>query len=369
MKTNFYIPTRMLSGKGCVKQEGKRLLALGKKCLIVTGASSAKKSGAFDDVIAVLNEQCIAYTVYDQICQNPTVASCIEAGRIAANEGAQFIVGIGGGSPLDAAKAIAVIAANPTYEQTQLYSLQWENKPLPIVAIGTTAGTGSEVTPVSVLTTPNGLKKSFRADSLFPTLSFGDPSYTLSMPDCFTRSTAADAMAHALESYFNRTANAASMLFAAGCVKTLIAPLSKLAKDGTESLTYDDREDIYNASIYAGMAISITGTALPHAVGYFLSERHGVAHGTACAIFLPTFLRHSRACMPELAQRFYNEIGIEEDDLIALLEKISPKCDAHVTKEEIAELEKRWENNGSLLKTWGEITPETVSAILEELFC
>lgn len=358
----------MISGKDCVKQEGKRLAALGKKCLIVTGSASAKKSGALDDVTDVLNGMGIEYSVYDKICQNPTVLSCIEAGRIASQYGAEFILGIGGGSPLDAAKAIAVIAANPTYGQTELYSLDWENKPLPIVVIGTTAGTGSEVTPVSVLTTPNGLKKSFRADSLFPTLSFGDPTYTLSMPDRFTCSTAVDAMAHAIESYFNRTANASSMLFAAGCVKMMIAPLENLAENGAEKLTFDEREEIYNASIYAGMAISITGTALPHAVGYFLSERHGIEHGTACAVFLPTFLRHNRQYMPELADRFYKEIGIGEEELIALLEKITPKCDAKVSKEEIAEIEGRWVNNGSLQKTWGEVTPEMVSAILGDLF-
>ena len=367
MKMNFYIPTRMISGKGCVKAEAARLAALGKRCLIVTGASSARKCGALDDVTAALESVGVTYSIYDGIRQNPTLESCLEAGAKASAEQADFILGIGGGSPLDAAKAIAVVAANPGIDQAGIYSLKWAHEPLPVVAVGTTAGTGSEVTPVAVITTPDGRKKSFRTDSMFPVLALGDPTYTLSLPDDFTRSTAADAAAHCLESYFNRGATDASMAFAAQGIRSLLPILRKIAANGTESLTYDDREELYNASIYAGLAISVTGTAFPHAVGYFLSEQHNVAHGTACAGFLPAFLRHNSACVPELTKKFYTAVGSTEEELIALLVAVTPECHVTISDTEQEELAPRWVNNSSINKTWGTVAPEFVREMIAQL--
>ena len=365
---NMYMPTRLITGKGCVKANADRIKALGEACLIVTGHSAAKKSGALDDLIEVLEANGQSYALYDGIGQNPKLSDCMEAALVAESLGADAVIGIGGGSPLDAAKCIAVLAANPGMTQEVLYSYSWANQPLPVAAIGTTAGTGSEVTKVAVITNLQGLKKSINDDRIFPVLSLGDPAYTNTLPELFTKSTAIDALAHCTESYFTRGANEISRCYSVRGIRLLISEFEKMLKNGFEAVTEEDRETLYNASIYGGLAIHVTGTCMPHAVGYFLSENHGIPHGTACAQFLPAFLAHNKAADPAYTAAFYEAIGMPEAEFITLIEKITPSYDIILTEEEIKELHPRWINNASILKIRGDLPAEAIDEILRSRF-
>lgn len=365
---NFFVNTKVITGVDCVKNNSEKLGSFGDRCLIVTGASSAKKCGALDDVISALNAQGVKYEIYDKICQNPTVESCFEAGLIANSIGADFILGIGGGSPLDASKAIAVVAANPDISEEKLYSMQWENQPLPVVAVGTTAGTGSEVTSVAVITNSKGFKKSFRNDLTYPVLSLGDPKYTQSLSDSFTRSTAVDALAHCVESFFNRSANDISKVFAVAGVRKLFRVFDKIISDGTQNLTLEDREQLYNASLLGGYAISVTGTAFPHALGYFLTENYGVAHGTACAVFLNKFIEYNSAVKPELTAEFFEETGLILQSFKSAVSAVTPEINVSLTDEDIKNLSPRWQNNAGLKRNWGDIDSDFVNALLRKLF-
>lgn len=365
---NFFVNTKVITGADCVKSNAEKLGSYGKKCLIVTGATSAKKCGALGDVASALESQGVQYEIYDKICQNPTVASCFEAGLLANSYGADFIVGIGGGSPLDASKAVAVIAANPGISEEKLYAMQWDNRPLPVVAVGTTAGTGSEVTSVAVITNSKGLKKSFRNDLTYPVLSFGDPKYTMSLSDSFTRSTAVDALAHCVESFFCRSANDISKVFAVAGVKKLLKAFDKIISQGTKALTLDDREQLYNASLLGGYAIAVTGTALPHALGYFLTENYGIAHGTACAVFLNEFIGYNSTVKPELTAEFFDEIRMDKERFKAVVSSVMPEIDVRLTDEDITELSPRWEGNAALKRNWGEIDTAFVNSLLRKLF-
>ena len=208
MDFNLNIPVKIVSGKNAVKNNAHLLSPLGKRCVIVTGGKSAVLSGALSDVEEALTENGISFTVYDRIGPNPRLDHCHECGKIAREFGADFIVGIGGGSPLDAAKAVAVYTANPDFPPNDIYTVTDRKKALPIVLVGTTAGTGSEVGRVSVLTSPEtGRKKSIAPDDCYPTLSFADSTYTESMPYDITVSTAIDALSHALEGYMSIKSN------------------------------------------------------------------------------------------------------------------------------------------------------------------
>ena len=179
MDFNFFSPINVKSGKNCVTENSALIAKYGTKCLIVTGGSSAKKSGALEDVTKALEKEGISYKIYDKITENPRLDHCHEAGCLAREYGADFIIGIGGGSPLDAAKAVAVYASNPAFSPEDIYTPEKREKALPIVAVGTTAGTGSEVGRVSVLTNPEtGRKGSIAPDDCYPTLSFADSTYT-----------------------------------------------------------------------------------------------------------------------------------------------------------------------------------------------
>ena len=161
MSDLIYMPVRCLWGKNAVAENSSEFKMLGKKCLILTGKSGAKKSGALDDAIKALEIENIGYAVFDEIGENPLLSVCHKAGVAAREANADFLLGIGGGSVLDAAKAIAIYASNPVLSPIDIYKREYDNAPLPVALIGTTAGTGSEVTAVAVLTNDEtGIKKS-----------------------------------------------------------------------------------------------------------------------------------------------------------------------------------------------------------------
>ena len=368
MDMSFYMPTDVRTGRGCLAAGGAALSRLGARCLVVTGKTSARASGALDDLAAVLAGAGIAYTVFDGIGQNPTYAACLAAAGEAKAMGAEFIIGIGGGSPLDAAKAVAVLTACRDTSAEALFSCKWDADPLPIVAIGTTAGTGSEVTPVAVITTPAGRKTSIRAASLYPTVTFGDAAYTASLSPAFTRSTALDALAHCLESYYNRTANDISRTYAARGVAILAEMLEKTATADTRPLTEAEREALYISSLYAGLAISVTGTAFPHALGYFLSEEHGIPHGNACAVYLEAFIRHNEAVAPSETHALSQAAGITPDGLCALVGANLPPLAVTLTEDDLAALAPRFADNKSLKKCLGSVDQDYATALLRQMF-
>lgn len=364
---NFYVPTRIFTGKGCVSAHAALFAEYGKKCLIVTGKHAADACGAFDDTASALVRAKVSFCRYDGITPNPTFASCAEAGARAASFGADFIVGIGGGSPLDAAKAAAVFAANPGLSPDAFYGGDWQNAPKPVFAVGTTAGTGSEVTPVSVITAPDGRKKSLRSPLIYPAAAFGDPTYTMCLPPEVTRATAVDALCHCAESYFNRTANELSRCFALRGAAILAHTLEKTVSD--TALNDDDREALYNASLYGGLAISVTGTALPHAMGYFLSEQYAVPHGFACAVYLEEFLRRSAEQAPADAAAFFAALGVDRAALCETVRRTFPEklFAIRLSDKEIEALLPRFEHNKSIEKSL--FVPEDGgAAILRGLF-
>ena len=368
MDMNFYMPVNMIFGKDCIKNNMSLFAKYGKKCLIVTGKNGAKKSGALDDVITALNSNNIEFEGFDKIEQNPLYTTCKDASDVAKEFGAEFIIGIGGGSPLDAAKAIAVLSACKDTSADALYNCKWDGTPLPIIEVGTTAGTGSEVTPVSVITTPEGQKKSFRAPTTYPALSFGDATYTMSLSPEFTRSTALDALSHCMESYFNKTANEISKTFALRGVAILLEMLTKTANCESTPLTFDDREKLYCASLYGGLAIGVTGTAFPHALGYFLSESHGICHGNACAVYLEEFTEHNIINAPNEAESFFKALGTDKDTLLELIKINLPEIKVTISDEEFNELAPRFENNKSLIKSLGNVGRSFAEEILKKKF-
>ncbi len=351
-----YQPTRLFFGENCV-QDNAEALRLGNHALIVTSAHAARACGALDDVMAALKKSEIAYTVFDGISPNPKLSDCFKAAKTSAD----FVIGVGGGSPMDAAKAIAVLLKNPHFDEERLYA--GNLSAVPIVCVGTTAGTGSEVTAVAVMTNKQNRKKSLHEDCLFPTVSFADPRYTESLPDGITRATAIDALAHCIESYFSKAAGDISQTYALRGIQILLQQFEKY--DGAPQK--EDRAQLSLAALYGGLAIAVTGTAFPHAFGYFLSEDHALPHGVACGVFLPAFLAHNRSVCPSLCQTFYERLGTTETSLLKLIQKMMPQGKPAVTAEEIESLRPRWSHNATLQKTRGDITPDAATEILRNV--
>lgn len=288
----YFMPTRMVFGQGVVQDAGASL-ALGKKALIVTGRASARLSGALDDVLAVLPGE---YVIFDRVENNPSVETVIQGGALAKAEGCDYVLAIGGGSPLDAAKVMAVLAVNDAHP-LELYQSGWKKRALPIVAIPTTAGTGSEVTQYAVLTIEEEeTKRGLGGPDLFPQVAYLDPKYTESLPLDVTVDTAVDALSHLVESYLSKRATAASDLVALQGLALWGTAIPAL-RQGTVDL--QTRDALLLASSLGGIAIAQTGTTLVHALGYSLTYYDGLPHGRANAVCMRAYLEYTQSVAPE----------------------------------------------------------------------
>ncbi len=282
----FALPTKIFFGDNCVKKNYNHLL-LGRHALIVTGKKSSKYNGSLNDVTNILNEHNVGYTIFDEVNENPDF-QCIEEGKkLGIKNNIDFIISIGGGSPLDGGKAISLFIKNPTLNSNNL--METTNLIyLPIVAIPTTSGTGSEITQYSIITDNTKETKINIGHTIYPTVSFLDPQYTYNLPNNITISTSLDTLCHLIEGYLNTKAN----IFSDNSVYSGLTVYSNLFNNLIENnFTYDFRNNIMYTSMLGGLVISQTGTSIPHALSYPLIYYKNIPHGTACAIVLIEYLK------------------------------------------------------------------------------
>ncbi len=342
MSNSIYMPAKCLWGNNAVTENSSALAALGKKCLIVTGKTGAIKSGALGDAKAALAAENIAFEIFDEIGENPLVSACHRAGEAARDAGADFILGVGGGSVLDSSKAIAIYASNPDLAPLDIYKREYSNPPLPVALVGTTAGTGSEVTAVAVLTNDEtGVKKSISGPDCYAAVSFCDPKYTASLPYKSTVSTALDAFAHAIEGFFTPKGCGIIRLFAEKCIPELYRCLKELSK--SDCVDPALREPLYYSSIYAGLVINTCGTAFPHPLGYVLTENYGIPHGTACAAFFAPFIDRCKEFAPEKFADFV-EMTDDIDSVKAVIASLTDLGGVKISPEEAKNHALRWQN-------------------------
>ena len=339
----FYMPTRIYQEQDCVMHHAAELAALGTHALLVTGRNSSRRNGSLADVSEALTSRHISFTVFDQIEENPSVETVMAARDIGLQAGADFVVGIGGGSPMDAAKAISVMLANPDKDWTYLYE-KCNAAALPVAAVPTTCGTGSEATGVAVLTRHDLGTKVSMTHRLFPALALVDGKYLLTAPMQIIRNTAVDALAHLIESIIHSAADAYSDM-------TAFAGLSawrdcRSVISGESELNAATAQQLMHASTLAGMSIAQTGTSIPHALSYLLTCRGGIPHGAAVGAFQANFLQ-----LAETARRnaVLSASGFADTD--ALRSWIRDNAPAHPDAELLAQSAEAVLQNPAKLKT------------------
>lgn len=332
MQFKFRCPTKIFFGSGCINEHSNQLSSLGKKALIVTGGSSAKRNGSLKDVQNALTKEGISYRLFDRVEQNPSLATVYQGAQLAKDWGAQFVIGIGGGSPMDAAKAIAILAVNDLSEE-DLMARKWTNRPLPVVAVPTTAGTGSEVTPYAVLTVPWAkTKRSIGGDDLFPALALMDARYTINLPWEVTVNTAIDALAHSIEGFINTTASIYSDLLALESIAIIGSVLQNI---DAENITLNEREKLLYASMLAGVVIAQTGTNFIHSLGYPLTYYKGLPHGLANGVLLQASLEFMAEGSPQRVEQIVKAFGCNDIAALgSLLNKLMQKVDIKLSDEE-----------------------------------
>ncbi|EGW37947.1 iron-containing alcohol dehydrogenase family protein [Desulfosporosinus sp. OT] len=318
MTNKFYMPTRVIIGDDCITKNSELFIFLGKKALIVTGAQSAKRNGSEKDVKTALESVGINYLVFDKVMSNPTIACVYEGATLAKENGVDFIIAIGGGSPMDAGKAIALLAAQDI-EEENLFSGNYEKKVLPMAFVPTTAGTGSEVTQYSILTNDKAqTKTSIASDLLFPTVTFLDAKYTEQLAVTTTINTAIDALSHAVEGMLSVRASNVSDALAVASIRMImncVPDMLQALLAGSEVVfNLKQREQLLQASLMAGMVIAQTGTTVVHAMGYSLTYFKNIDHGRANGLLLGEYLKLVENVQPDLAGSILAAMNFSEAD-------------------------------------------------------
>lgn len=289
----FYMPTKVFEQKNCVVSHGPDIATLGKKALIVTGKHSAVANGAFDDVRIALESNGVSWELFNEVEENPSIETVMRGREKALSFGAELVVGIGGGSPLDAAKAIALMAYHKNEGAAYLYKKGADSTCLPVVAVPTTCGTGSEVTGVSVLTIHEKKTKGSISHKIFPVLALVDGKYLGKAPVSVLRNTAVDAFAHMVESYVNSAASDYCRMCVAKGLE-LWASVKDVLVEG-RAPAEDEAFTLMRASTFGGMAIAQDGTSLPHGLSYPLTYGLGLPHGKAVGYFQAGYLAEASA--------------------------------------------------------------------------
>lgn len=349
----------VIYGKDVVLENKELIRSLADKFLIVCGKNSARASGALDDVIEAIGDK--EYVIYDRIRENPEVSSILEAAELL--DGVGCVIGIGGGSPLDASKVIACLSGNKAQTEEELYAQKWENKGLPLILIGTTAGTGSEVTKVAVLSKANGRKSSIHNDNFYADYALCDPKYTRSMSQMTAISTAVDALTHCNESYFSNKATDRSREYAIRGIELLIPGLRSIY-----DLNEETRDDLYKGSLYGGLAIDVTGTTFAHNVGYYLTEEYHIPHGFACAIFQEDLFEYEAENNEEYAEEFFRRIKMSRQEYTELINSLIPDYNIVLDEETLKKILPRWNDNGSVKNTCGKMNVSDIERILRKKF-
>lgn len=276
----LFMPTKVYSEENCVINHAQEISSLGTKAMVVTGRSSAAKCGALQDVLQALGN--IPYILFDRVEENPSIETVMEAKIIAADSGVDLFIGIGGGSPMDAAKAISLMTRNPEKDEKALYTSE-ELPYYPVVCVPTTCGTGSEVTPYAILTRHAHQTKKSISHKIYPALALLDAKYLKTMSRTGLVNTCVDALSHLLESYLNTNSNRLNRFYSREGL-FLWGQFKDRLLEGT--LEEEDYARMLHASMVAGMAITHTGTSLPHGMSYPVTYTLGIPHGRAVGMFL-----------------------------------------------------------------------------------
>ena len=302
----FKIANKLITGQGAIEQLGGELTRLKiNHPLIVTDAILVK-SGTVDLALAQLGGR--QYGIFDEVKPEPEISiveDCARAYRAGAHDG---LIGVGGGSAIDIAKAVAAFVGHDGPLEALFGVDQVPRKGPPLIAIPTTAGTGSEVTNVAILSDKAAqLKKGIVSDYLLPDVALVSPQMTLSCPRSVTAASGVDALVHAIESYLSVNASPITDSLALGAIRLIVKALPKAYANPAN---LHAREDMATASLMAGMAFGNAGVGAVHALAYPLGGRFNIAHGVSNALLLPYVMAWNKMACVERFRDIADAMGV-----------------------------------------------------------
>ena len=287
----FYLPTEVITGAGCFQQLGEAAHRYGKRALLVCGPSAMRRYGTLDRGLEILAQTGVSVTVYDKVAGEPTLPVVEEGRSLAQEQEVQIVIGLGGGSAMDTAKAIAGLYHQPGSVTEYHAGRPLEGPALPFLAVPTTAGTGAEVTKNAVLiNATSGLKSSIRSDQWYARLALIDPELTLSLPPSITASTGADALCQAIESFVSIGAQPITDALAMEAIRLIGRSLVRAYEDGQDMAA---RADMLYGSLLAGMALANARLGGVHGIAHPLGGHYRIPHGVLCGLLLPYVMEYN----------------------------------------------------------------------------
>ena len=335
MEFSYFLPVNIQFGWNKVDGVAEFAAPYGKKALIVTGRSSAKKSGLYDRVVAKLDAAHIDHVLFDQVDANPLTTTALDGAALAKSESCDLVIAIGGGSIMDCAKGIAFMAVNDGDINDYIFNRKTSDNALPLIVIPTTCGTGSEGNGFGVLTNPEtGDKKSLRCNAIVPKVSIVDPAVMGTMPPHVLASVGFDALCHNIEAYTSKTAQPFTDALAHYAVTLLaqyLVPLYKHVKaiaNNQEAVLNKKQltkawESVTLASTIGGMVINTAGVTLGHGMEHPASGLKDITHGVGLAVIEPVVVEYTWSANPEkfnsLARIFNHGDGSKLGEALRLI--------------------------------------------------
>ena len=390
MEFSYFLPVNIQFGWNKVDNIDNFAAPYGKKALIVTGRSSAKKSGLYDRVVAKLDAAHIDHVLFDQVDANPLTTTALDGAALAKSESCDMVIAIGGGSIMDCAKGIAFMAVNDGDINDYIFNRKFSDNALPLIVIPTTCGTGSEGNGFGVLTNPEtGDKKSLRCNAIVPKVSIVDPAVMGTMPPHVLASVGFDALCHNIEAYTSKTAQPFTDALAHYAVTLLaqyLVPLYKHVKataEGKSAVLNEIQltkawESVTLASTIGGMVINTAGVTLAHGMEHPASGLKDITHGVGLAVIEPVAVEYTWSANPDkfsaLARIFNHGDGSELGEALRLivhdLDLTTNLTELGFTKKDIPWLV---DNvyvvaTGNIANTVAEISREDIEVLYKKMF-
>ncbi|WP_223701202.1 iron-containing alcohol dehydrogenase [Sutcliffiella deserti] len=316
---SFQTSKRIIAGNGSLKQFNEQLPSLGNvsRALIVT-SGTFKENGSLDLFTGQLSEAGVEFESFIDIQPEPTVEHIEDVFKRMAGKKFDLLIGLGGGSVLDATKLLSVMSTNDIPLKDMVGTDKVKQKGIPMVLIPTTSGTGSEVTPNAIVTFPEEeLKIGVVSRHLLPDLVILDPTLTLTLPPRITAATGMDAFVHSFESFISNKANPISDMFALESMRLISRSIIKAYEEGSD---LQARHDMLLGSTYGGMALTAAGTAAVHALAYPLGGKFNIPHGEANSMLLPHVTLFNLDHIEERMAIVARELGMVEGDTVPVSE-------------------------------------------------
>lgn len=339
MSHEFVMPGKVVIGKDALQNAKKEFKTAGKKAMIVSG-KVMQRVGNIQKIIDILEELNIKYTVYTEIIGEPTDTMVENGARLYQEEKCDFLIGIGGGSPLDSMKAIALLVSEPNKTIVDFMGEEIKTSLPTMIAIPTTAGTGSEATWFTVITdTKTDVKMLLKGPTLMPDIAIVDYALTMTSPQSVTAATGLDALTHAVEGYTSKKAQPLTDIFAISAIKRIFRYLPIAYKDGENK---EAREQMAIAALEAGVVITNSSVTIVHGMSRPIGALFHVPHGMSNAMLLKDCLAFAKDGAVSYFATLGREIGVaaKEDSeekaadlFIKALAEICKECEIPSLKE------------------------------------